>query len=457
VESELQHRAGEKLIRILAFTLVISVMNATMFNIVLPKIRVDFHLSFTQVSWVFAVYTLIYAIGSVIYGKLADTYKLKNLITFGLTLFFVGSMVGLAAQAFWMVLLGRILQAMGASVIPATAMIIPVRYFPAESRGRALGISATGLALGNALGPVVSSLIVSVVHWRWLFCIPLFILFTLPFYRKYLGDEQGKAGRIDWIGGGLLAGTVALLLLAVTRGGWILATGSLILFILFIVRIRTAAEPFVQSRLFRTKSYSLGLTMAVLVMGIGYSLPFLTPQLLSDVNHLASGLIGFVMVPAAVTSAILGRKGGKLADTMGNSFLFYTASVLLLICFVLLSSFAGISPAFIAIFLIFGNVGQMFMQIALSNGISRTLPKEQTGVGMGLLSMLNFLAGAVSTGIYSKVVDQGSGFHWSPLNSYQNSFVYSNIYVVLAILHLGILVLYHFQFSRAAQKSKIAE
>nr|WP_311283331.1 hypothetical protein [Paenibacillus macerans] len=50
----------------------------------------------------------------------------------------------------------------------------------------------------------------------------------------------------------------------------------------------------------------------------------------------------------------------------------------------------------IAVLLIFGNVGQMFMQIALTGTISRTLTKEQTGVGMGLLSMSNFLSGAYS-------------------------------------------------------------
>ncbi|MGV2805843.1 MFS transporter, partial [Clostridium perfringens] len=163
-EHQQQPPSAEKLIRILAFTMILSSMSATMFNIVLPEISKQFPLSFAQVSWVSSIYMLIYAIGSVIYGKLADTYKLKNLLTFGLLLFFVGSITGLSAQAYWIVLLGRILQAAGAAVIPATAMIIPVRYFPAESRGRALGITATGLAIGSAIGPVVSALIVSVCH-----------------------------------------------------------------------------------------------------------------------------------------------------------------------------------------------------------------------------------------------------------------------------------------------------
>ncbi|WP_280208751.1 MFS transporter [Brevibacillus sp. AY1] len=70
------------------------------------------------------------------------------------------------------------------------------RGFPPETRGRALGISATGLAVGGALGPVIAALVVSVVHWRWLFCIPLFIVFILPYFRKHLDDHQGDRTRI---------------------------------------------------------------------------------------------------------------------------------------------------------------------------------------------------------------------------------------------------------------------
>ena len=127
-EQQQQPPSAEKLIRILAFTMILSSMSATMFNIVLPEISKQFQLSFAQVSWVSSIYMLIYAIGSVLYGKLADTYKLKNLLTFGLLLFLVGSIAGLSAQAYWMVA-GPDPPGRGATVIPATAMIIPVRYF----------------------------------------------------------------------------------------------------------------------------------------------------------------------------------------------------------------------------------------------------------------------------------------------------------------------------------------
>ncbi|WP_339302044.1 MFS transporter [Paenibacillus sp. FSL K6-2441] len=436
--------ASEKLIHILAFTMTLSSMGATLFNIVLPDMKEEFGLSVTQVSWVTTIYGLIYAIGAVIYGKLADAFSLKKLLTFGFLLFCVGSLIGLSAQAYWMVLLGRTLQSAGASVVPAAAMIIPVRYFPAGRRGYALGITATGLAIGGVLGPVVSALLVSVVDWRWLFCVPMLMLVTLPFYRKYLSDEPLQSVQIDWLGGGLLAGTVTLLLLGVTYGGWELYLGSFIGFLLFVWRILRAQQPFVNPRLFRNKSYSFGLLLSVLVMGIGYALPFLTPQLLAEVNRLPAGWIGFAMVPGAAASAILGRKGGRLADTKGNAFVFYLASSLLISCFLLYSGVSGASAGWVAAILILGNVGQMFMQLALSNTISRTLPKEQTGVGMGMLSMLSFLSGTVAISLYGKAVDFGATSHWNPLNPFEGSAVYSNVALVLALLHIGILLFYRY-------------
>lgn len=91
------------------------------------------------------------------------------------------------------------------------------------------------------------------------------------------------------------------------------------------------------------------------------------------------------------------------------------------------------------------------MQLALSNTISRTLPKEQTGVGMGLLSMLGFLSGAVSTSLYGNAVDHGSASHWNPLNPFEGSAAFANIYLILTLLHIGILLFYYFCFGRVGR------
>ncbi|CAN7736735.1 MFS transporter [Paenibacillus sp. LjRoot153] len=447
-------QTADKLMRVLMFTMTLSMMSGVMFNIALPKISKEFALTIAQVSWLSSAYIMIYAIGAVTYGKLADRYRLKDLVTFGLLLFALGSVIGLTSQTFGMALVGRCLQAAGAAVIPAIAMIIPLRYFAPERRGAALGMTAVGLAFGNALGPVIAALIISTLHWRWLFAVSLVVLVALPFYRKYLGNEQPvSSSKFDWIGGSLLGITIALLLLSVTNGFWLLL-GALLVLGLFMVRIRTAGEPFIAPKLFQNRKYTLGLTLSFLISGSCCSLYVLSPLLLTDVQQLPSVWIGFALVPAAAASALFGRRGGKLADAKGNSYVAYIASSLLLACFLLLATFTGSSPLLIAVFLVLGNVGQSFIVIAVNNSVSRTLPADQVGVGMGMLSMANFIGQGIAIGLYSKAVDLGSASmtSWNPLFSQGSDTIFSNIYVVLVGSQLIILGLYYISFGRQQRR-----
>lgn len=453
MEEEARQNQAMKLIRLLACTLIISVMSAGMFNIVLPQIREQFHLTLSQVSWMTSVYTLIYAIGTVIYGKLADRYRLKQLLTAGLLVFAAGSVLGLCSATFGMVIFGRALQAAGAAVIPATATLIPVRYFPVEKRGTAMGMSAVGLAIGNALSPVVSALVSSVADWRWLFCIPLLTLLLLPWYRKYLNDEPGTAAGVDWPGAILLGAGVGMLLFGLSEDSWLLMAGGAAAFTLFGLRIKSAEAPFIQPQLLKNKSYMVYLAGTFLMTGISYSLIFLSPLLLAEEQRLSSGWIGLALVPAALCSALLGKKGGKLADARGVSFVFHIASVLLLSCFALMSVFTGAPPAAIALILVLGNVGQTFMNIALASSASKTLPKSQTGVGMGMFSMMNFISGSVAVAINGKFMDLGSSRVWNPLSfgTVGGGYIYSNIFLVLAAAHAVLLIAGHWYLKRESR------
>ncbi|MFM1652878.1 MFS transporter [Brevibacillus sp. B_LB10_24] len=439
--TDTRQQRGHVLMRLMMFTVMISSMNALMFNVVLPQISKEFQLTLAQASWLSSAYTLIYAFGTVTYGKLADRFQLKSLLTFGLTLFAAGSLVGLLSHTFAFALLGRCLQSAGAAAIPAIALIIPVRYFAPEQRGSAISMSAVGVALGSALAPVISAIVVSFANWRWLFLPSLLMLALLPLYRKYLEHElKGTPRTFDWLGGSLLAISVALLLFGVTDQTWWCLIAGLVVLLLFVVRIRTAKDPFIQPGLFQNKPYAITLTLAFLIAGIGVSLYFLTPILFAEVYHLDSNWIGFAMVPAAIASSILGRKGGKLADLKGNTYLLTVASGSILACFVLLSILTGVSPLWISLFLVFGNVGQSFLQIAMSNSVSRVLTKDQVGVGMGLFSMTSFIAQGVASGVYGLVVAHGLAVNGDPLHADSAISLFSNIYLVLAALHIGILL-----------------
>jgi Arabinose efflux permease len=451
-----KRQKGIKLMRLMLFTVTISSMSAQMFHVVLPQISEEFGLSMAQVSWLSSAYTLIYAFGTVTYGKLADRFQLKTLLTFGIGLFAAGSFIGLVSASFAAALLGRCLQSAGAAAVPALSLIIPVRYFAPEHRGSAISMSAVGVALGSALAPFVSAFIVSFANWRWLFLPSLLIVALIPLYRKFLEFEpKNEPQAFDWIGGILLASSVALLLIGVTNQMWWFLMASPVAFLLFLARIRTAKAPFIDPKLFTNQSYVVGLLLILLIAGIGISLYFVPPMLFTQVYRLDSHWIGFAMVPAAVASSLLGRKGGKLADRKGNAFVLTLASGLLMTCFVLLSTFAEISPVWmIALFLIFGNVGQSFMQIAMSNSVSRTLPADRAGSGMGLFSMTSFAAQGIGSVVYGLVLEQGPTVSWNPLHAGPAGAVFSNLFLALAVLHAGILLVYRVKF--IPRKSRVS-
>jgi len=449
-------RTGMRLMRLMMVTAALSFMSAMSFNIVVPEISRQFGITLAQASWLSSGYTLIYGFGTVVYGKLADRFSLRPIITTGLFVFTAGSLTGLLSQTFWMALAGRLLQAAGASVVPAMAMILPIRYFAPERRGSAISMTAVGLAIGGVLGPVVSALLLSFANWRWLFVPSLLMLALLPLFRKYLGaGEAGGAGqgKLDAPGGGLLFAATASLLLGFTYwNGWFFAAFA-VATALFVLHIRRAQEPFVRPGLFRNRAYRTGLLLTVLGAAASNGLLLLSPMLLADVYRLESKWIGFALVPAAFASAVLGRRGGKLADRRGNLFVYTIAAGLIILCFTLLSLLSGTLPAWgIPLVLLIGNVGLTFVQVALTNSLSGTLPKTEAGIGMGLVSMTNFLAIAVSGSLYGFVVEAGREVLAPGLDP--DSGVFSMIYAALAALYIVLLVIYRMQFGAEARRER---
>ena len=427
---------GERLLVVLFFTLILSVMNATMFNIALPELKQEFEISSSVVGWVMSGYIVVYAIGSVTFGKLADMFPLRRLLLFGLLFLAAGSMFGLFAQTFWMVMLGRILQAVGASVIPAAAMIIPVRYFPVERRGRAMGMVATGLATGTAIGPIVAGFVAGALDWRFLFLLPLLMLLTLPFYFKYLIDEEPREVRFDWQGGLLLGLTIVGVLLAITWSDWRALLLGLLSGAWLIRHTLKAEEPFITRSLFANRAYRIAILVAFATTGTIFVIPFTMPLLLADVHGLTVGQIGMVLFPGALVAALLGRQVGRWTDERGSKTVFGLSAGFMALAFSLLVLLSGTSPYVVIAILLLAGVGQVGLQISLSNQVSATLPKESVGLGMGMFSMLNFISGATATTLVSKLLDR-AGTTGLPGIGWVNH--YSTIFLVVAALMLLVL------------------
>ncbi len=434
---------GEKIVKLFCFVLLFSVMNVTMFNVALPDIARDFQLMPSEVGWVVTGYAVVYAVGSLTYGKLADRYPLKRLLTLGLLLFAAGSLLGFAAHSFPLLLAARLIQSAGAAAIPALGMLIPVRFFSEQVRGRVLGVIASALAFAAGVGPIVGGFISGTLHWRFLFLISIGTLVTLPFFHKWLPEEETRPGSFDVPGAVLLSGTVASFMLSITLwSGWFLLTAAILL-LLFAIRIMTTDQPFIQPDLFRNADYRSALLSGFLTMGCAFSIMLSTPIMLSKVSHISTATVGLVMFPGAMSAAILGRYGGKLVDRKGSVPVIFGALSLLMLGMFSLSTFSGYAAWMIAICLVFVNVGTSFYQSSITKLVSTTLPAGQTGVGMGIFSLNNFMSGAVSGAAVSKIIDFSSGgLALNPLAVQGTSSIFSNVYLclfVITLLNIGML------------------
>ncbi|WP_199617652.1 MFS transporter [Paenibacillus alkalitolerans] len=409
-EVQQNQQPGKQIVPLLGCMLLFSVMNVTMFNVALPDIAGDLGITQSLAGWVVTGYAMVYAIGSLMYGKLADLFPLKTLMTIGISLFAAGSVIGFLSDGYLWLLTGRLVQCAGASSVPALAMIIPARYFPQERRGAVIGVIASFIAFSSGVGPIVGGFVAGALHWKYLFLLSLGTLLVLPFLRKALPNEQRRAGSIDALGAGLLAASVAMLMLAITASNLVYAAAFAVLLSLFIARSLKSREPFISLSLFTQGPFRYAVAAQFLSASTGFSIMLLTPLLLKSTFQLTADWIGLVLFPAAMAAAVFGRVGGKLTDRYGSIPIMLIAASLMIAGFVSLSLLAGIAPWVVALCLILPNVGFIFMQSSVSKLVTLLLPRENIGSGMGIFSLAGFLAGAIGGTAATKAADSGIPF-----------------------------------------------
>ncbi len=424
-----------------------SVLNGMMFNVAIPEIAREFDLLPSEVSWVMTGYILLFGLGSLVYGRLADQRSVRGLITLGLVLLNAGSLVGFVSTSYPMVIAARLIQASGGAAIPALAMLVATKYMPSESRGKVLGIIASTVALAAGTGPILGGFVAAALNWRYLFLMTLVTILAIPSLRKMLPDETGEDTRFDVAGSVLVGLGLASLLFAFTQGRWWLILPGLALLVLFIARQERTEVPLVPPQVYRNRLFRNTAAITFLAIGSTFAMLFMTPLMLSAVNGLGVFDIGLALFPGALSAALMGTVGGHLLDRKGSAFVATIGLVLAILGYLLLSTFAGGPVPLVAAVLVVGYVGFAFLQSSLPHTASSTLPPEMTGVGMGFYNLVFFMSGAFSASVVGRVLDVHRGsFCINPLAACAPGWAYSNIYLGLAALSAAALVLYLITF-----------
>jgi MFS transporter, DHA2 family, metal-tetracycline-proton antiporter len=274
-----------------ASAVFVTVLTATMINVLVPLIGARFGASAAEVGWVVTGYSLAYAVGVPLYGRISDLYGVRAVFSLGLAGFAVGGLIcALAPSLAWLVF-GRLVQGIGGAAVPALAIVSVAKVLPAGERGAGIGLIGASLGTAAAIGPVLGGVVGQYLGWRALFVGTLALaLVLIPFARRVLpvgGSEDERA--FDLVGGALLGLAAGLFLFGVTRGqdvgfgsfsSWGSFVGAGVSAALLAWRINGVPHPFVSPALFKNRGYVAAVLVGFLAMLANLSTLVLTPLLL---------------------------------------------------------------------------------------------------------------------------------------------------------------------------------
>lgn len=432
------------------YVIFFAVLNESVFNVSTPSIAKQFQLDAAGVSWVVTIFFIVFGMGMVIFGKLSDMYSIKKLITIGITLYSLGSVLGFVLQSWYpAVIFSRAIQGIGGSAIPALVFVMVARFFTAQERGKLFGVITSTVSFAIGIGPVLGGYIAAWVHWSYLFLVPLPVLAAIPFFQKLLPDEQRKEGQLDIVGAVLLGIVVSMMIMFTTEARWFYLLASLAALLLFIVHIRRAKEPFVDPALFVNPLYRTGLIIGFLIFGTVMSMMFVIPLMLSKMYALSTENIGLIMFPGAISAVVFGRVAGNLTVKRGSHFVVYLGLALISLSLLLQSSSIGLWVWYIGVALIIMYIGFSFVQTALAESVTQILPVHQIGVGMGLFNMTSTISGAVVTALVAKAMEQELfAFPLHPLISNRHAYLYGNLILILSIVLVMSALFYFLTFGK---------
>ncbi len=301
----------------------------TIVSVATPAIIEDLDTDYTNGIWVTSAYLLAYAVPLLITGRLGDRFGPKNVYLVGLAVFTAASLWCGLTDSVGGLILARVVQGLGASLMTPQTMAVITRTFPAAKRGSAMALWGATAGVATLVGPLLGGVLVDAAGWEWIFIVnvPVGIVgFVLAV--RLVPVLPTHAHSFDWLGVALSATGMFLLVFGIQEGeryDWgtisgplsvplVIGLGVVVLgvFVWWQTRVRT--EPLVPLGLFRDRNFTVGnIGIALVSLSItAMSLPFMFfAQAARGWSPTEAALF---LTPMAVVMLVLSPFVGRLVD-----------------------------------------------------------------------------------------------------------------------------------------------
>jgi EmrB/QacA subfamily drug resistance transporter len=377
-------------------------------NIALPNIGAEFHMDAVALSWVATAYLLSSAVFLVPFGKIADIRGRKKIFLYGISVFTLASLVMTMVRSSDMLLVVRVIQGIGSSMIFGTAVAILTSTFRAGERGRALGIYITAVYLGLSLGPFLGGVLTEHFGWRSIFFInvPLGIATAVLVVWKLKGEWADCRGEPFDVTGSIIygVGLVSIMcgfsVLPAVTGIFLIVAGTLGMLV-FIRYEQHQAFPVLNMRLFsESRVFAFSNLASLINYSATYAVAFLLSLDFQYIYGFSPEYAGVILIAAPLMQAVVSPFAGRLSDRTDPGIIASAGMGLTALGLLMLVFLGQDTPLWyiISALLVLG-FGFGLFSSPNTNAIMSAVEKRYYGVASGMVSTMRTLGQLLSMGI----------------------------------------------------------
>jgi DHA2 family multidrug resistance protein len=419
------------------FGTFMEVLDTTVVNVSLPHIAGNLSATIDEATWVLTSYLVANAIILPITGWLANYFGRKRLLMMSVTGFTIASFLCGFAPSLPLLIFFRVIQGAAGGALQPLSQAVLLEAFPPEGRGKAMGFWGLGIVVAPILGPVLGGWLTDAYSWRWVFYINIPVgLISIFMTRAFIFDppyiKRSKAG-IDYWGIGMLAVGMGALQIFLDKGqqedwfasNWItglfgVALASLIIFVLYELRI---SHPVVNLRVFKERTFSIGVFLMTAVGFVLYGSLVLLPIWLQTLLGYPSLQAGIVLAPRGLGSFLAMPAVGVIMPKFdARKFLAFgmLSASLTLYAFGRLNLEAGYWNFFWPQFI--QGVALAFLFVPLTTVTMGAISREQMGNATSIFNLLRNLGGSFGIATVTTLVAREAQTHINILGAHVTPF-----------------------------------
>ena len=271
----------------------VTALDQTVVVTALPSVMLDLKIPITELdraSWIITSYLLGYTVAMPLIGRVADVYGYPRVYQLSLMVFIAGTTLVALASNLELMVGARVIQAIGGGATVPIGMAIASSLLPLERRGLALGIVVGAAEAGSMLGPAYGGAIVELSNWRWIFWLNVPQAGVLLLALLWLPNRPNRQARVDYLGGGLLAATLLVVSLAVSREGlftftsplpFLIGAPGVLLAITLGVTQRRTLQPLLPAFLFRSRAFVIA-NITQFLVGVSLIIAMVTVPMMAN-------------------------------------------------------------------------------------------------------------------------------------------------------------------------------